>query len=135
MLIPIKKCERDEVVSGLREQSNTSSVGIEHLKLMIAKLHRMQFERKSEKLDYQIEQLDLQLEDLQAAEGEAEREMPPTDRAPRSKSARKPIPDHLPRDEQVHAPAAEACPARDGRLRHWVRTWPSNWRSCRPASA
>jgi hypothetical protein len=64
--------ERDEVVAGLSEQLTTSSVEIEHLKLMIAKLRRMQFGRKSEKLDHQIEQLELQLEDLQAAEGEAE---------------------------------------------------------------
>lgn len=98
--------ERDEVVSSLREQLATSSVEIEHLKLMIAKLRRMQFGRKSEKLDHQIEQLELQLEDLQATEGEAEREMPPAHRAPRAKSARKPLPEHLPRDEQVHAPAA-----------------------------
>jgi transposase len=110
--------ERDEVVAGLREQLTTSSVEIEHLKLMIAKLRRMQFGRKSEKLDHQIEQLELQLEDLQAAGGEAEREMPPADRAPRAKSARKPLPEHLPRDEQIHEPAADACPACGGGLRH-----------------
>ena len=39
---------------------------IEHLKLLIAKLQRMQFGRKSEKLARQIEQLELRLEDLQA---------------------------------------------------------------------
>ncbi|MET3135658.1 transposase, partial [Oxalobacteraceae bacterium GrIS 1.11] len=103
---------------GLREQLNSSNVEIEHLKLMIAKLRRMQFGRKSEKLDHQIEQLELQLEDLQATEGEAEREMPPTDRTPRNKPARKPLPAHLPRDEKVHAPAADACPACGGGLRH-----------------
>ena len=40
---------------------------IEHLKLLIAKLRRMQFGRKSEKLDRQIEQLELRLEELQSA--------------------------------------------------------------------
>jgi len=39
---------------------------IEHLKLLLAKLQRMQFGRKSEKLARQIEQLELRLEDLQA---------------------------------------------------------------------
>jgi predicted RecB family endonuclease len=39
---------------------------IEHLKLLIAKLQRMQFGRKSEKLQRQIEQLELRLEELQA---------------------------------------------------------------------
>jgi transposase len=40
----------------------------EHLKLVLAKLRRMQFGRSSEKLDQQIEQLELQLEDLEAEE-------------------------------------------------------------------
>ena len=35
--------------------------------------------------------------------------MPPTDRALRKKSLRKPLPAHLPRDEKVHAPALDAC--------------------------
>jgi hypothetical protein len=34
---------------------------IEHLQLLLAKLHRMQFGRKSEKLQRQIEQLELRL--------------------------------------------------------------------------
>ncbi len=70
---------QDEEVEGLREQLNTRAVEIEHLKLQIAKLRRMQFGRKSEKLDHQIEQLELQLEDLQADEAEAAREMPAAD--------------------------------------------------------
>jgi len=37
---------------------------IEHLKLLIAKLQRMQFGRKSEKLARQIEQLELRLPSL-----------------------------------------------------------------------
>ena len=37
---------------------------IEHLKLLIAKLQRMQFGRKSEKVERQIEQLELKLEEL-----------------------------------------------------------------------
>ena len=108
---------QDEVVEGLREQLNTRAVEIEHLKLQIAKLRRMQFGRKSEKLDHQIEQLELQLEDLQADEAEAAREMPAADQAPRKKSARRSLPDHLPRDEKVYAPTADACPACGGGLR------------------
>ena len=108
---------RDEKILGLEAQLNTRATEIEHLKLMIAKLRRMQFGRKSEKLDHQIEQLELQLEDLQADEAEAEREMPEADRAPRKKSVRRPLPDHLPRDEKIYAPDAEACPACGGGLR------------------
>src|SRR5271157_354726 len=39
---------------------------VEHLKLLIARLQRMQFGRKSEKLAQQIEQLELRLEELQS---------------------------------------------------------------------
>ena len=54
-----------------RLQSRESE--IEHLKLLIAKLRRMQFGRKSEKLKRHIEQLELRLEDLeQAQEAESE---------------------------------------------------------------
>ena len=45
---------------------------IEHLKLLLAKLHRMQFGRKSEKLQRQIEQLELRLEDLESSRSQNE---------------------------------------------------------------
>ncbi len=109
--------ERDDQVAGLEAQLNTRAAEIEHLKLWIAKLRRMQFGRKSEKLDHQIEQLELQLEDLQADEGEVAKAIPETDRAPRNKPVRKPLPEHLPRDEKVHMPAADACPSCGGGLR------------------
>jgi len=108
---------QDAVVVGLREQLNTRAVEIVPPKLQIAKLRRMQFGRKSEKFDHQIEQLELQLEDLQAEEGEAGREMSAANQAPRKKSVRRPLPDHLPRDEKIYAPPADACPACGGGLR------------------
>jgi transposase len=61
---------RDEQIGGLQAQLTTRAAEIEHLKLWIAKLRRMQFGRKSEKLDHKIEQLELQLEDLQADDAE-----------------------------------------------------------------
>ena len=109
--------ERDEQLAGLEAQLSTRAAEIEHLKLWIPKLRRMQFGRKSEKLDHQIEQLELQLEDLQADDAEAEREMPEADRAPRKKSVRRPLPDHLPRDEKVYPPVSAACPSCGGGLR------------------
>ena len=108
---------RDEQIVGLKAQLNTRAAEIEHLKLWIAKLRRMQFGRKSEKLDHQIEQLELQLEDLQADDAEAEREMPPADRAPRQRAPRKPLAEHLPRDEKVYLPATTDCPACGGNLK------------------
>ncbi len=49
------------------EQLLSHQSEIEHLKLLIAKLRRMQFGRKSEKLERQIEQLELKLEELETA--------------------------------------------------------------------
>ena len=45
---------------------------IEHLQLLLAKLQRMQFGRKSEKLQRQIEQLELRLEELESNRSEKE---------------------------------------------------------------
>ena len=54
---------------------------IEHLKLLIAKLKRMQFGRSSEKLNKEVEQLELRLEELQGAEAQlaAARKVEPRD--------------------------------------------------------
>jgi transposase len=97
---------------------------IEHLKLLLAKLQRMQFGRKSEKLARQIEQLELRLEDLQAkpveSAGLAESQsvppaLPLLIRIP-VKPTRRPLPDHLPRQTQRHEPKESACPDCGGAL-------------------
>src|ERR1700683_831902 len=85
---------------------------IEHLKLLIAKLQRMQFGRKSEKLARQIEQLELRLEDLQAKPAESASHLESQSAATASpllistpaKPARRPLPEHLPRQTQRHEP-------------------------------
>ena len=79
---------------------------VEHLKLFIAKLRRMQFGRKSEKLDGQIEQLELRLEELEADEGEAPVEIPKTPRTAAEQTPRRPLPEHLPREIRTHLPEA-----------------------------
>jgi transposase len=84
---------------------------IERLKLLIAKLQRMQFGRRSEKLERQIEQLQLELEELQTAEAEQEPVATISAEAPeRKRPSRRPLPDHLPRDTQTHQPEHAACP-------------------------
>lgn len=65
---------------------------IERLKMMIAKLCRMQFGRSSEQLDAMIDQLQLSLEELQVSQAEL---TPPTETPPRIVSRRKPLPEHL----------------------------------------
>jgi transposase len=110
--------KRDAQVAELREQLSSRAIEIEHLKLTIAKLRRMQFGRKSEKLDRQIEQLELRLEDLQADEGATDMAAPlATPRARREGTGRKPLPDHLEREVRVHLPAHDNCPDCGGRLK------------------
>ncbi|NUX54846.1 IS66 family transposase [Paraburkholderia youngii] len=109
--------ERDVHVAKLQERVDSQEAAlasraaeVEHLKLLIAKLRRMQFGRKSEKLDRQIEQLELRLEDLHADEGAAPVEIPKTARTAPEAPHRKPLPDHLPRDTRTYLPeSAERC--------------------------
>ncbi|HEX8797162.1 MAG TPA: IS66 family transposase [Terriglobales bacterium] len=96
---------------------------IETLKLLLSQLRRMQFGRKSEKLQRQIEELELRLEDLQLAQaavevqrtesGSAESALP----AAKRKRVRRPLPEHLPRQTQTHEAKHSACPDCGGELR------------------
>jgi hypothetical protein len=93
---------------------------LEALRLQIARLKRMQFGRSSERLDAEITQLTLALEDLEAC---VERRGAPDDAetagappASAQKPARRPLPEHLPRVVVAHAPAC-VCPACGGALR------------------
>src|SRR5258708_4793520 len=96
---------------------------IEHLKLLLAKLHRMQFGRKSEKLERQVEQLELRLEELESKRSENEQPAPAT--APvtaastptAAEPTRRALPDHLPRQTCRHEPKETVCPECQGELR------------------
>lgn len=108
-------CQAELKAAELSVQLRT--LEIEKLKFQIAKLRRMQFGRSSERISRQIEQLALQLEELETGEAEdvarATAEDPPHPLHQRQKPKRKPLPDHLPRQEIVHQPPAEAaciCP-------------------------
>lgn len=91
---------------------------IEQLKLQLARLKRMKFGQSSEQLDAQIAQLELSLEELEvnAAANVSEK---PTAREPAARPARRPLPDHLPREPHVHEPTTGSChcPACGGTLR------------------
>ena len=97
---------------------------IEHLKLLLSQLRRMQFGPKSEKLERQIEQLELRLEDLQQAQAAEQtthrienRSSEPSQSAAKAKPARRPLPEHLPRQIQTHLPKHTVCPDCGGELR------------------
>ena len=107
--------QHEQLLSGERE--------IEHLKLLLSKLHRMQFGRKSEKLARQIEQLELRLEELQSNADEKEPKssepasVPATWGAPAAKTARRAWPEDLPRQTRQHDPKETVCPKCQGELR------------------
>ena len=89
------------------------------LRLQLARLRRQRFGRSSERLDRDIDQLELVLEDLEAEQAAAapandggKGQAPPAAARP----ARRPLPDHLPRDVVEH-PAPASCPACGGSLR------------------
>jgi transposase len=95
---------------------------IEHLQLLLVKLHRMQFGRKSEKLQRQIEQLELRLEELESNRSEKEPApsqptLPPDSSSTLAKPARRALPDHLPRQTRRHEPKETVCPQCQGALR------------------
>jgi transposase len=95
---------------------------IEHLQLLLAKLHRMQFGRKSEKLQRQIEQLELRLEELESNHREKEPTpkltfLPASATPTAAKPTRRALPDHLPRETRRHEPKETICPQCQGELR------------------
>ena len=112
-----------EALVAQQETLASRETEIENLKLLILKLRRMQFGRKSEKLDHQIAQLELRLEDLEAAEAESTAPQAAEDsatapaRPARRRPVRRPLPEHLPRETQTHVPEQTACPECGGTLR------------------
>jgi transposase len=92
----------------------------DRLRHLIRQLQRMQFGKRSEKLD--PDQLALGLEDLEqavaAAEAEAEKDDPTLRRARSEKrrASRGALPDHLPRVEVVIEPDDTACPCCGGTM-------------------
>jgi Transposase and inactivated derivatives len=103
--------------AALQAEVYAKTLHIEKLKMQLAVLRRARFGRSSERLDHQIEQLELQIDDLE--ESQAENEIATTadtvsspevaDPAQRVSGGRKRLPSHLPSEEVVHAPAC-ICP-------------------------
>jgi transposase len=88
---------------------------IARLRLEIEKLRRTLYGARSERKERLVDQLEMQLEDVEADASEdelaAERSTPSTvvKSFERRRPARKPFPEHLPR-EQVVVPAPQSCP-------------------------
>jgi hypothetical protein len=93
---------------------------IGQLRQQLARLRRMQFGRSSERLTTMADQLELALEDLEAEAAVPDLPSRPEKdaaRPERRKPARRPLPEHLPREVVEHGLATEACPACGGALR------------------
>ena len=94
---------------------------IDKLKLQIAMLKRARFGASSEKLDTQIEQLELIVEELEAGQSETVDVIDEIAPAVKAAAVRKPLPEHLPRETVTHA-AACACPACGGQTLRLIGT-------------
>ena len=99
-----------------RAMVSTSEAMIKHLRLEIAKLRREQYGHSSERRARLIDQMELQLEELEAAATEdeiaAEKVAKTTTVSgfERRRPARKPFPEHLPRERVViEAPTSCTC--------------------------
>ncbi len=109
--------QREQLLSK-DEQLISRDAEIEHLKLFIAKLRRQQFGRKSEKLDRDIEQLELRLDELEATQAEkvVASQLPAVKAA--VQPPRRRLPEHLPRETRKYPPKQTACPDCGGELKH-----------------
>ena len=107
---------RAEVAVAKAERSEDQAL-IAHLKLMIAKLKRETFDVSSERSSRLLDQMELQLEELEASATEDELAAEKAARATttvrafaRKKPSRQPFPEHLPRERVVlETPTACAC--------------------------
>ena len=109
-----------------RQQAEARASGAEamvtYLKLLIAKMKRERFGQSAERGRKLLDQLELQLEELEAsatedevAAGTAEPAPPTVHGLTRKKPVRGPLPAHLPR-ERVVVPAPPSCPCCGGKL-------------------
>jgi len=113
-LIIERDAQSAQALAAQRDEIYAQRLFIEKLKLQIARFKRMQFGRKSERHDERVAQLELIVEELEAnlpAIDEPATDAPKAQDEPaKDKPARKPLPDHLPRTTQEHAPAC-GCPS------------------------
>jgi len=112
---------KDEQLLRKDEQLTSRDEEIERLKLLIAKLRRMEFGRRSEKIDWEIEQLELKLDELEASRAQRVAAIPSpmtaSDVNRAAKRGRQPLPAHLPRETHKILPKQKACPDCGGALK------------------
>jgi transposase len=104
----------------------SNAIEIEKLKFQLAKLRRQKYGSSSERIEREIAQLELRLEELEASKAEAEAKaeaaapaIPTTTdtAAAKSRKPRRKFPEKLPRTTVLHEPQACSTPGCDGALR------------------
>src|SRR6476660_3049177 len=112
---------QSEELAAAEARASGAEALIAHMKLVIAKLRREQYGQSSERGRKVLDQLELQLEELEAET--SENAVTAADKAAgvavksfaRQRPVRAPLPAHLPR-ERIIIPAPCACPVCGGRL-------------------
>jgi len=102
--------------AGLKADAKANALKIIQLEARIARLKRMQFGQSSEKIAREVEQLELELDELHEDEGVLAMEHPASVQSRFEKPARRPLPEHLPRHEEMHEPSC-TCPNCGGAMR------------------
>ena len=111
-----------QIIAAMAQDALAAQAEIARLKFQLARYQRAEFGRSSEKLAHEAEQLELAIESLEEDQAERLATAVPVvaaaiDRAAEAqKPARRPLPDHLPREDALH-PAPCTCPACGGALR------------------
>jgi transposase len=110
--------ERDRLIAVRDAELYAKTLQIEHLKAQLAVLRRTRFGRSSEKLDREIEQIEMLLGELEEGVAESNARAEQAEKEPASPrratprnhkpTGRKPLPAHLPREQVTHTPQG-AC--------------------------
>ena len=110
------------IIAEMARDAVAARAEIAKLKFQLARYRRAEFGRSSEKLAREVEQLERAIESLETDQAERLATASPAVAAEievavaAQKPARRPLPEHLPRDEVLH-PAACTCPNCGGALR------------------
>lgn len=100
------------IIADMARDATAAQAEIAKLKFQLARYRRAEFGRSSEKLAREAEQLELAIEALEEDQGErsaASPDLAAIGAAAAQKPARRPLPEHLPREEVRH-PAVCTCP-------------------------
>ncbi len=108
--------QRDAEIARQSTELQARDLLIEKLKLQLSLLRRQRFGTKSEALDKIIDQLELALVEAEAAAEQHYCEPPSAETEAKQQPTRKPLPDHLPREDVVLSPGV-TCRQCGGALR------------------